>query len=97
MDTVGYNSKNTRYKISSNTTDIEANKRLEKLEKALLICCEEGEVEYDKEILKKANVEIVMVEDAEELYKKSRSNSAQSMGSSASNTTGGTGQEAKEA
>lgn len=36
-------------------------------EKALLICCEEGEVEYDKEILKKANVEIVMVEDAEEL------------------------------
>lgn len=39
----------------------------------------------------------VSVEDAEELYKKSRSNSAQSMGSSASNTTGGTGQEAKEA
>lgn len=39
----------------------------------------------------------VSVEDAEELYKKSRSNSAQSMGSSASNTTGGTEQSAKEA
>lgn len=39
----------------------------------------------------------VSVEDAEELYKKSRSNSAQSMGSSASNITGGTAQNAKEA
>lgn len=39
----------------------------------------------------------VSVEDAEELYKKSRSNSAQSMGSSASNTTGGTDQSLKEA
>lgn len=39
----------------------------------------------------------VSVEDAEELYKKSRSNSVQSMGSSASNTTGGTEQSAKEA
>ena len=39
----------------------------------------------------------VSVEDAEELYKKSRSNSVQSMGSSASNTTEGTDQSVKEA
>lgn len=35
-------------------------------EKGLLICCEEGEVEYDEEFLKKINVELVVVEDAEE-------------------------------
>ena len=39
----------------------------------------------------------VSVEDAEESYKKMISNSAQSMGSSASNTTEGTEQNAKEA
>lgn len=39
----------------------------------------------------------VSIEDVEESYKKSRFNSAQSMGSSALNITGGTDKEAKEA
>ena len=36
-------------------------------EKGLLICCEEGEVEYDEDLLKRVNVEMVVVEDKEEL------------------------------
>lgn len=35
-------------------------------EKGLLICCEEGEIEYNEELLKKTNVELVVVEDAED-------------------------------
>lgn len=35
-------------------------------EKGLLICCEEGEIEYDEEFLKKINVELVVVEEAED-------------------------------
>lgn len=35
-------------------------------EKGLLVCCEEGEIEYNEELLKKTNVELVVVEDAED-------------------------------
>lgn len=35
-------------------------------EKGLLICCEEGEIEYNEELLKKTNVQLVVVEDAED-------------------------------
>ena len=36
-------------------------------EKGLLICCEEGEVEYDLELLKKRNVDLVTIEEPEQL------------------------------
>ena len=36
-------------------------------ERTLLICCEEGEVEYDVEFLKKKRVSLVTIEDKEEL------------------------------
>ncbi len=32
-------------------------------EKILIICCEDGDVEYDMDKLKKANVEVVYLED----------------------------------
>lgn len=35
-------------------------------EKILIICCEDGDVEYDMDKLKKANVEVVYLEDEEE-------------------------------
>ena len=36
-------------------------------EKGLLICCEEGEIEYDEAFLKKINVDLVVVEEPEDL------------------------------
>lgn len=36
-------------------------------EKGVLICCEEGETEYEDQILKQANIEMVVIEEPEEL------------------------------
>ena len=54
-------------------------------------------VKHFKNRLTASRTTTVSVEDAEELYKKSRSNSVQSMASSASNTTADISNEAKEA
>lgn len=35
-------------------------------EKGLLICCEEGEIEYNEELLKKRNIDLVVVEEEED-------------------------------
>ena len=32
-------------------------------EKGVLICCEEGETEYEDQILKQANIEMVVIEE----------------------------------
>lgn len=39
-------------------------------EKGLLICCEEGEIEYDETALQKANVELVVIDEPENLTTK---------------------------
>ena len=39
-------------------------------EKTLIICCEEGEIEYEEEILKKHNAEVVVVEEQEDFTTK---------------------------
>ena len=48
-------------------TDMLTDEGFSEGERTLVLCCEEGEEEYDPEILKKCNAEVVALEDPQDI------------------------------